>query len=157
MSNPVDKIIWHHHEHAHIERSVDWYWSVGIVAIGSIILCLFFKQFLFALIIILFVVIVFQNSKRVPPLLKFEITRKGVRAGNTAYPYSMLESFWVEDTEFRDVLLLRTKKPFSPILVIPFDSTETNPEVMRDYLLDYLHEEELEEPLSHILMEKLGF
>jgi hypothetical protein len=157
MINPVDKIVWHHHEHAHIERTIDWYWTVGIIAIGAVILCLFFKEFLFALIIILFTLIAFHNAKQVPPLLKFEITRKGVRAGNTAFPYSTLESFWVEDTEFRDVLLFRTKKPFSPIIVIPFDSTETDPELIRDYLLDYLHEEELEEPLHHIIMERLGF
>lgn len=157
MNQPTNKIAWHHHEHSHVERSMDWFWSVGIVAVGAVILCVFFKEFLFALIIILFTLIAFKNAKRVPPLLLFEITRKGIRAGNTAYPYSMIESFWVEDTEYRDVLLLKTKKPFSPLLVIPFDSTETDPELIRDYLLDYLNEEELEEPLHHIIMERLGF
>jgi hypothetical protein len=157
MIQRVDKISWQHHEHAHIERSVDWFWSVGIITTGALILCIFFKLFLFAIIIILFVFLAFNNARRKPPLLRFEINRKGVRAGNTLYPYSMLESFWVEDTEFRDVILFRSKKPFSPILSIPFDSTEIDPELIRDYLLDYLNEEELEEPLYMLLMERFGF
>ena len=69
----------------------------------------------------------------------------------------MLESFWVEDTEYHDKIILRSKKPLSPFIIIPFDSTTTDPESIRDYLLDYLDEEELEEPLHQILMEWLGF
>lgn len=157
MNQRVDKISWQHHEHTHKERSVDWFWSVAIIAIGAVILCLFFKLFLFAITIILFTLLAFHNAKKHPPLLRFEITRKGVRAGSTLYPYSMLESFWVEDTDYRDNILFRSKKPFSPILAIPFDSTEIDPELIRDYLLDYLNEEELEEPLYQILMEWAGF
>lgn len=157
MQQRIDKISWQHHEHAHIERSVDWFWSLGIISVGALILTVYFKIFLFSIIIILFSLLALHNAKRTPPLLRFDITRKGVRAGNTLYPYSMLESFWVEDTEYRDVVLFKSKKPFSPILTIPFDSTEIDPEHIRDYLLDYLNEEELQEPLYHVVMERLGF
>lgn len=152
-----DKISWQHHEHTHIEKSVDWFWTVGIVGFGGVVLSLFFKNFLFALIIILFVAISFTLVRRVPRLLQFEITRKGVRAGNTLYPFSLLDSFWVEDTDHYDKIILKSKKPLSPFIIIPFDSTVTNAEGLRDYLLDYLDEEELEEPLHHILMEWFGF
>ncbi len=152
-----EKISWQHPEHKHAVKNADWFWSVGIVAAGGIFLSVFFQNYLFALSIVLFVAISFTLVRREPRLLTFEISRRGVRAGNILYPYSLLESFWVEDGEFDDMILFRSKKPLSPILVIPFDSTQTHPEEIRDYLLDYLDEEELEEPLHQILMEWFGF
>jgi hypothetical protein len=152
-----EKISWQHHEHAHQEKTIDWFWIVGIVTFGAVVLSLYFKNFLFALIIILFTVISFMLVTRPPRLLTFEISRKGVRAGNTLHPYSMLDSFWIEDTEYDDKILFKSKKPMSPLIVIPFDSTQTNPEVIRDLLLDFIDEEELEEPLHQIVMEWFGF
>ena len=153
----IDKISWQHHEHPHIEKTSDWFWSVGIVAVGAIILALFFKHYLSVLIVVFFTFISFALAKRKPSLLRFEISRRGVRAGNTLYPFSMLESFWVEDTEFKDSIFFKSKKPFSPIIILPFDSSETDPELIRDFLLDYLDEEELQEPLYQIILERLGF
>ena len=69
----------------------------------------------------------------------------------------MLDSFWIQDTEYDDRIFFKTKKPMSPLIIIPFDSTQTDPESIRDYLLDYIDEEELEEPLYQILMERMGF
>lgn len=158
MNNPrPEKISWRHSEHVHKEKTTDWYWSVGIVAAGGVFLSIFFQNFLFAVIIILFVVTSFALTKREPKILPFEISRKGVRAGNVLYPYSLLESFWVIDEEVEDVILFRSKKPLSPIIVIPYSSEEIDPELLRDYLLDYLDEEELEEPLYQIVMEYFGF
>ncbi len=63
----------------------------------------------------------------------------------------------MDDGEFEDKLILKSRKPLSPFMIIPFDSTETSAESLRDYLLDYLNEEELEEPLYQIIMEWFGF
>lgn len=158
MNTPrPEKISWHSHEHIHNEKTTDWFWIVGIVALGGVVLSLFFKNILFAIIIILFTIISFLMANKPPRLLVFEISRKGVRAGNILYPYSLLDSFWIEDTPYQDKILLKTKKPMSPLVVLPFDSTETNPEMIRDLLLDFIDEEELEEPLHQIIMERLGF
>ncbi len=151
------KISWQHHEHTHSEKSKDWFWAVGIVALGGIILSVYFKDYLFAIIILLFTIISFILVKKPPQLLLFEISRKGIRTGNVLHPYSMLESFWVEDTDYNDKIILKSNKPLSPFLILPFDSTVIDPEIIRDYLLDYLNEEELEEPLFQIIMEWFGF
>lgn len=155
----AEKISWEHQEYTHKEKTTDWYWTVGIVAVGGIFLSLFFKNFLFALIIILFVATSFTLTKRKPKILPFEISRKGIRAGNVLYPYSLLESFWVIDEEdnMEDRIYLRSKKPLSPIIILPFDSSLIDPEKIRDYLLDYLDEEELEEPFYQVVMEWFGF
>ncbi len=159
MDTPTkqERISWQAHEHAHVPKTTDWFWTVGIVAFGGVFLSIFFKNFLFALIIVIFTLTSFMMVKRPPRLMNFDISRKGVRAGNILHPYSMLESFWVEDGEIEDKIIFRSKKPVSPYIVIPFDSTVTNPEALRDYLLDYLDEEELEEPLYKVIMEYFGF
>lgn len=152
-----ERISWQAHEHHHTPKSNDWFWTVGIIATGGVFLSIFFKNFLFALIIIIFTATSFMMVKRPPRMLTFDINRKGVRAGNVLHPYSMLESFWVEDGELEDKIILRSRKPMSPFLVLPFDSTVIEPELLRDYLLDYLDEEEMEEPLHQVIMEYFGF
>ena len=152
-----EKISWQHHEHHHVEKSTDWFWTVGIIAVGGMFLSIFFSNYLFAIIIFLFTAISFMMVRKPPQLLTFEISRKGIRVGHILYPFSILESFWVEDTEFDDKILFRSKKSMSPFIILPFDSMQTNPEMLRDYLLDYLDEEELEEPLHQIIMEWFGF
>ncbi len=156
ISKP-DKISWQQHEHLHNEKSVDWFWTVGIIAFGGVVLSIFYANFIFALIIILFTVISFTLVRKPPRMLQFEITRKGVRAGHVLYPFSLLTSFWVEDTEHHDKIIFKSKKPMSPFIIIPFDSMTTDAEMIRDYLLDYLDEEELQEPLHQIIMEWFGF
>lgn len=156
-ANKIEKISWQCEEHVHYEKTSDWYWIVSIVALGGIFLSLYFANFLFALIIIIFVATSFTLLKRKPRIMIFDISRKGIRAGSVLYPFSLLESFWVEDGVVEDKIIFKSKRPLSPFIVFPFDSTVTDPELLRDYLLDYLDEEELEEPLFQIIMEWFGF
>jgi hypothetical protein len=152
-----ERISWQTHEHHHIEKSTDWFWTVGIIAAGGVFLSIFFRNLLFALIIVLFTATSFMLVKRKPRIMNFEISRKGIRVGPVLYPYSLFESFWVDDGEFDDKIILRSRKPLSPFMIIPFESEHTDPELLRDYLLDYLDEEELEEPLYQVIMEWFGF
>lgn len=153
-----EKISWQAYEHTnHTQKSGDWFWILGIVAVAGIILCFYFGNILFGIIITIFAITSGMLVNKKPEIHIFELSRKGVRAGNVLYPYSNLESFWVEDTEFEDKILLRSNKSLQPIIVIPFDSTKTDPEILRNYLLDYLDEEELFEGFWQKLMEAFGF
>ena len=44
-----------------------------------------------------------------------------------------------------------------PYIIIPYDSMKTDPDEIRDYLLEYLNEEEMDEPLSNKILELIGF
>lgn len=152
------KISWQAHEHLnHNKKSGDWFWVLTIVAIAAVVLSFYFGNILFGIIIALFAITSGMMVNKKSELMQFEISRKGIRAGDMIYPYSNLESFWVEDGEFEDQILLRSKKALQPIIVIPFDSTRTEAELLRDYLLDYLDEEELDEGFWQKLMEAFGF
>jgi len=40
---------------------------------------------------------------------------------------------------------------------LPYDSVKTDPDEIRDYLLEYLDEEEMDEPVMQKIMENMGF
>ena len=89
-------------------------------------------------------------------MVHYKITQRGVVIGNTLYPHSSLDSFWVEEMLDEPKLLISSKKMFMPHIVIPI-SEEVDRDDLRDYLLDHVDEEEQNEPLSMKLMEYLGF
>jgi len=153
------KITWEALEHEHIEKKTDWYWAVGIVAVAGAILAIYFSNVLFAIVILIgaFASMLHGHSK--PKVLVYEIGRKGIKVGEVLFPYSSLESFWVIDEEdnSQDKIFLKSQKFLMPLIIMPFDSRELEADSIRDYLLDYLDEEELEEPLSQIIMERFGF
>lgn len=152
------RIVWQSLEHTnHKPKGNDWFWAVGVVAIGAIVLSFYFGNILLGIIIALFSITSGMLANKKPDLHEFEISRKGVRINSILFPFSNLESFWVEDTDYEDKIIFRTKKSMQKFLIIPFDSTVTDPELIRDFLLDYLDEEELDEPLHQKFMEFLGF
>jgi hypothetical protein len=153
-----NKIAWQTHDNFHNgKKTNDWFWGLWIIIAGGIILSFYFGNVLFGIILLLFAITAGLMANKKPELLQVEITRKGVKINDLLFPYSTLESFWVDDGEVHDKVLLKSTKAMQPFIVIPFDSTETDPELIRDYLLDYLDEEELEEPFLQKLMETLGF
>jgi len=158
MNNP-NKIIWEALEHDHVEKKPDWFWAVGIVAVAGAILAIYFENVLFAIVILVGAFASMLHGHTPPKSLTYEIGRKGIKIGDSIFPYSTLESFWVLDEEdnSKDKIFLKSQKFLMPLVIMPFDSREIDAESIREYLLDYLDEEELEEPLSQIIMERFGF
>ena len=152
------KIIWQAPDHIKDEKSADWFWVVGIVAFGAIVLAIFFKTFLLALIIALGVFVSFIMSHTEPQMAEFEINRRGVRMNGTIYTYANLESFYVidEDGYERDRIILKSRKLFMPFIILPIGNQADHDDI-RAYLLEYLDEEEMSEPTIYKIVHHLGF
>jgi hypothetical protein len=150
-------IEWQEHEHHHHHRSNDWFWIVGTATIVGAVLATYFGNVILAILIAIagFTSLLHGHTK--PKIVTFKITRRGIQAGDTMFPYSTLESFWVIDEEVDDRIILRSQKFMMPYIVLPYDSTKTDPEEIREYLLDYLDEEEMDEPFLQKILENLGF
>jgi hypothetical protein len=144
----------HHH---HKEKTPDWFWIVGAVAIAGSILAIYFGNVLFGLIILISALTAFIQANTKPKIMRYRITRKGVQIGNSIIPYSTLQSFWVIDEEINDRIILKSEKFLMPYIIIPFDSINTDPDEIRNYLLEYLNEEEMDEPVSNKILEAIGF
>lgn len=144
----------HHH---HKEKTPDWFWIVGTIAIAGSILAIYFGNILFGIVIIIAAMTVFIQSHTKPQILRYRITRRGVQIGSSIIPYSTLESFWVIDEEINDRIILKSQKFLMPYIIIPYDSMKTDPDEIREYLLEYLNEEEMDEPVSNKILELIGF
>lgn len=153
---PNDKIEWQAHEYFYFEKSGDWFWVVGVAILTGVIISIIFSDYLFAIVLAVggFSLIVY--AKRPPQIIACQINHDGITMGKNIYPYSFLNSFWVDKSEphFHKILL-KSKKTLMPLVAVPLG--DTDPDMARDFLVNYLAEEELSEPLSQKIMEYLGF
>jgi len=158
MENEVlpQKIAWQAHEYEHVEKSGDWYWIIGVVAIALALISLILENILFAVLIVVGAAVLMVHRAKHPRLLNFEINNRGVVTEKTLYPYKTLDSFCISDDEpGRERLVVKSQKLFTPFIVIPVG--ETSSEMVRNYLLNFLEEEEHEESFAVQIMEWLGF
>lgn len=156
MSN--ETILWHTHEHEHREHSADWYWAVVIITIALAVAFVIVGNMLLSVIVVLGVGILLAVSRQEPPIIECRISRKGISAGKTFYPWGSLESFWIlEHTDTSaGKILLTSKKTFMPHIIVPLSMNAPQDEI-REVLTHMLHEEPQIEPFPDRLMHKLGF
>lgn len=156
MEETVQAISWEAPEHNHIEKGSDWFWVLGIIAICGATAAFFFGNFLFAIVILLGAGVMALRTVKPPRTVPFMVGKKGVRAGEKLYPYSTLESFFIEEDELAGPqLLIKTKSLYSPLIIMPIP--EEHQDEIEDLLSLKLKEEELREPLGHKLLELFGF
>lgn len=156
----MNEINWKTIEHYHEEKSSDWYWILGIITIASAILSIYFGNILFAIVILLSAFTMILHLQSEHSEIEVSVNKKGIRINNTLYPHTTLESFWIEEEEeienIPNQIIIKSQKTLVPLIIIPMPD-EVDPDELREYLLNYLDEEELDEPFSHRLMEFLGF
>lgn len=151
-------ISWQAHEYFHQEKSTDWYWGLGIVAVTAAVLAIILGNTLFALIIILFAFIAGMQAHREPKLMNFELTNRGIVINHLLYPYSTLESFSIGEQHLNKPdpkVLIKSKRLMFSFIHLPVE--EVDIEDVRDYLLVYLKEDELEESILEKILEYFGF
>ena len=152
----MDTISWQGYEYDHHEKSSDWFWALGIIALSSAVTAVIFKNILFALLIIIGAFVVALFAARRPHMVHFEINKRGVGIDDRLYPFKTLESFWIEEDEHEHhVLILKSQRVVMPYIVIPLH--DEHMEDARNILLTKLTEEELREPVSHKILEFFGF
>ncbi len=142
-------ITWHVLTHEHRDHSTDWFWSLGLLAIGGAALCVYFGNVLFAIILLLGAGSIAFLALRGPREHMVKLDTRGITLDGTLYPYRTIQSFWVE--EYRDEdgnpgereakLFLTTTGLLAPYITIALDSPEHAGSV-REYLKRYVTEEE---------------
>lgn len=140
---------WSFKEYEKYSRSIRWYIITGIIAVLLVGYAVISANYLFALIIVLFGIIMMLQEMNEPADLNFLIVETGIVVGTRYYSFSELDRFWIvyspPDTE---VLYFGLKNVIKHRLHIPL--LDVDPIVLRDYLDQYLEEdlEQEDEPLS---------
>lgn len=147
---------WDVPEYHHQEKNSNWF-AAAIVIAGSLIAVEFmFNQFVLIALTVTATAAFLLVAKREPNMMRVEIKKTGIRAGNMFYPFANLDGFAVIDHPHEHKILLESTKAFMPIIVVPI-ARDIDLEVLHDQLAEFLPVKELREPLGHILFERLGF
>jgi len=156
--NGSKKLDWEALDHIREKKSSDWFWIIGIVAVAIAVLAVFFNNILFALLVLIGTFVIFMAANNPAKMVNHQINRKGVQVGDIIYTYATLESFYVidEDGWDRDRLILKSRKTLMPLIVIPLGD-QVRPDEIREYLLEYLNEEEMYEPTIQRILTRIGF
>ncbi len=151
-----NKISWKALEYKRKEKTADWYWAVILISLTIVVISFIIHNALFAILVIIATIILMSFSIIAPGAVEISINQKGVTVGKEMYPFVTLESFWVESQDKdNQKILFRSKKILMPLVVIPLE--EHHHLDVREFLLQYLPEAEMHEPLSQKIMERLGF
>ncbi|MDP2649944.1 MAG: hypothetical protein Q8P16_00035 [bacterium] len=155
MPEQLPDISWSALEHSHTDKGADWFWAFGIVAASSAVVAILFQNFLFALLIVVGALTLAMLSMKPPSERTFTLTQRGIMIENVLYPYKMLVAFGIEERESEvPLLIVDARKVLTPHLLIPLEGVPAND--VRDYLAQYLPEEELHEPFAQRLAEIFG-
>lgn len=143
---------WTFPEYTKYKHSRRWYVWFSILMLGLLIFSLITLNFLFAVIIIIFAVVVFVHDVKEPMQMPFYIGERGIFLGRKFFDYKELKSFWLiyEPKEIKN-LYFSPKNFIKPLLPIPL--LDQNPLKIREFLLQYLEEDldQEEEPISEQL------
>ncbi len=151
----MEKLSWDTHEYHHTEKGSDWYWIVGIITLSIALIAVILNNVIFAILIIVSSFTLSLFASRKPDLIKVVVDGGGITVNKTRYPYLHLESFWIETTQFRPRIILKSKKIFMPYIVIFIE--DTDPNKIHAILDKHLAEEEHHEPILEKLLVYLGF
>lgn len=155
MDDVITSVTWEGYEHAHEEKSGDWYWIVGIVCISVAIVALLLGNPLFSLLVLIAGMVMALATLRGVTLVPYAVTTRGVRVEDKLYPYSALESYFIsEEDEDNPLLLVKSQKFFMPLMVIPIPPEYIDE--VEELIANRLPEEPMEEPFLHRLMELIG-
>lgn len=151
----IDKIEWSAPEYKHKEKSVDFIWTIGLVAIVSCIVALWFKNYLFSIFIFISGTTLILFSIRQPQDVNFSIETSGITLGKDKYMWKKIKSFNIKKEDNTAILLIEIDKYLLPVYTIPLPIEKVDQ--ARESLLKVTKSKELEESKSMKFMEKLGF
>ena len=152
----LKSIVWEAPEHHHVEKSTEWYVILVIISFASAPAAFAVGNVLFGILIILFAVTMSLSALRTPRTVPFAVTTRGIRLDDRLYPYTSLESYYIEEEDVNGPqLLLKSASFLAPLIVIPLP--EDDIDEIEDLIALRLPEEHLEEPFFTKVLEFFGF
>lgn len=146
---------WETLEYQHVPRSSDWFWGLGIIAVGGAIVAVIFGNVLFGLVIAIGAISLGLHALCHPKVVSCEITSRGIMLDTVLFPYSSLQSFWIREHTIPNQLVLTSRKVLMPHVTVFLEGVSA--EEVREVLLEYLDEEETHETFSDRVLELFGF
>lgn len=155
MARETFKIEWNGHEYEHKQRSQDWFWAVGVVAVALAVAAIIFNDIIFGILILLSAFSLSLFINRPPETVHIVLDEQGITRGKVQYPFSTLHSFWIDENHPHQKILLRSQKLLMPLITIPLGGGDA--ERIQKTLSRFIPEEFHTTPLVEKILEYLGF
>ncbi len=150
-----EEMVWSVTTHEHHERSTDWYWALGVMALTGVVLSVFLGNLLFAIVIVLGAGSIGFLAARGPREHLFKIDERGITIDGSRYPYTSIDTFWVEhDTDYPH-LFMTLRGVLTQHFSLVLDS-EAQGIAVREHLKKHVTEEEQGPHLGEHLAEIFG-
>jgi hypothetical protein len=151
----LEKIEWQAPEYKHKDKSVDFLWTIGLVALVMLGFAIWKQNYIFAVFIFISGGTLILFSIRKPENINFIIETSGLSLGKDKYEWKKIKGFHIKKEETEAILLIEINKYFLPVYTIslPIELADT----VRESLIKVTPNIELEESKSMKFMEKLGF
>jgi hypothetical protein len=145
-------VTWEIDESDRYRRGKAWYAIMILIGGSLLIYAIVSANFLFALLILMFALVIYLTSLNSTKITAVEISADGIRVGKSFYPYRDIKKFWFvySPPEVKN-LYLDFKSMSRSSLGLPL--MDQNPNRIREVLGQYLPEdlEESEEPFMDFL------
>jgi hypothetical protein len=96
---------WQAHEHEHRPKDAQWYWVVGIIAVGVAVAAVIMQDYLFAVIAVIagFTLMLVGSAR--PPRHTYSLTETGFMVGKDLIPFDKITRFAISEDEPRYLTL----------------------------------------------------
>ncbi len=156
MDGQLKAIEWEALEHSHSQKGSDWFWILGILTLSGTVASILLKNILLGIVILIGGSVMAILATREAKVVAYAVTQRGLRVNDVLYPYTTLESYFIEDDEVTEAqLLIKSSKLFMPLIIMPLPSEHIDD--IEDIISERLPEEHLEEPFANKLLEFFGF
>jgi hypothetical protein len=148
----AEYLAWEVWDKPNYQRGPLWYAAMVLIGMLLLLYAVFSANFLFALIILMFGLILYLTTKTPPARIRAAITDDGILLGRMLYPYRDIGSFWmVYDPPAVKSLYLDFRNALQSQVVI--DLEDSNPNMVRERLARFVREDvnRVDEPLSDMV------
>lgn len=113
----IQTISWTSPEYIQKERSIDWFWTVGLVSILGAIGAIYFSNYMFAILILLSGGMMFLLSIHTPKEIEYSLFEDGMKAGDKTYRLKQLKYFDFRQDKDSLKLIIQTDGKFMPFII----------------------------------------
>ncbi len=85
--NELEKITWQALEYEEKDRTIDWFWALGVIIIAGATTAIIYKSYFFAVLLILGGLMLGYFATKKPDMISYELNEKGLKINTEFYPY----------------------------------------------------------------------
>lgn len=123
MQEPVVILEWQGQESEFVHKSPSWYWTVGILSVGTATAAFIVGNFLFGVILLLAGFTTSLLGSRRPAIHTFKMSDRGVHIGDQIFKYENINRFAIEEDHPKK-LLFELHEGLVKVITIPLDNTD---------------------------------